>query len=37
LSNILERVVSGATKKNRLRELLVWNWKSAREAEKAAA
>ena len=37
LADILERMVSGATKNNRLHELLVWNWKSAREAEKAAA
>ena len=37
LSDVLERMVSGATKNNRLHELLVWNWKAAREAEKAAA
>lgn len=37
LTDILERMVSGATKNNRLHELLVWNWKAAREAEKAAA
>jgi transposase len=37
LTDILERMVSGATKNNRLDELLVWNWKAAREAEKAAA
>jgi transposase len=37
LADILERMVSGATKNNRLHELLVWNWKAAREAEKAAA
>src|SRR5271154_1366520 len=37
LADILERMVSGATKNNQLHELLVWNWKSAREAEKAAA
>src|SRR5208337_5374186 len=37
LTDVLERMVSGATKNNRLHELLVWNWKSAREAEKAAA
>jgi len=30
--DILERMVSGATQNNRLHELLVWNWKSAREA-----
>ena len=37
LADILERMVSGSTKNNRLHELLVWNWKGAREAEKAAA
>jgi transposase len=37
LADILERMVSGATKNNRLHELLVWNWKGAREAERAAA
>jgi transposase len=37
LVDVLERVVSGATKNNRLHELLVWNWKAAREAEKVAA
>lgn len=37
LTDVLERMVSGATKNNRLHELLVWNWKAAREAEKAAA
>jgi transposase len=37
LTDILERMVSGATKNNQLHELLVWNWKAAREAEKAAA
>jgi hypothetical protein len=37
LTDILERMVSGATKNNRLDGLLVWNWKAAREAEKAAA
>src|ERR1700677_4516011 len=37
LTDVLERMVSGATKNNRLDELLVWNWKAAREAEKAAA
>lgn len=37
LTDILERMVSGATKINRLHELLVWNWKAAREAEKLAA
>ncbi|MGO8834177.1 MAG: IS66 family transposase [Roseiarcus sp.] len=37
LTDVLERMVSGATKNNQLHELLVWNWKAAREAEKAAA
>ena len=37
LADVLERMVSGATKNNRLRELLVWNWKATREAEKVAA
>lgn len=37
LADILERMVSGATKSNQLRELLVWNWKAAREAERTAA
>ena len=31
LADVLERMVSGATKNNQLRELLVWNWKAARE------
>jgi transposase len=37
LADILERMVSGATKNNQLHELLVWNWKAAREAEGRAA
>lgn len=39
LTDILERIVSGQTKSHQLHELLVWNWKAAREAgsEKAAA
>ena len=37
LTDILERMVSGATKNNRLHELLVWNWKAAREAQGRAA
>jgi transposase len=32
LADILQRMVSGATKNNQLHELLVWNWKAAREA-----
>ena len=37
LVDVLERMVSGATKANQLHELLVWNWKAAREAERRAA
>jgi hypothetical protein len=37
LTDVLEHMVSGATKNNQLHELFVWNWKAAREAEKAAA
>lgn len=39
LTDVLERIVSGATKNDQLHELLAWNWKAAREAEtnKAAA
>ncbi len=33
LTDVLERIVSGRTKVNRLSELLVWNWKAARAAE----
>jgi transposase len=32
LTDILERIVSGSTKINRLHELLPWEWKSARTA-----
>ncbi|HME85283.1 MAG TPA: IS66 family transposase [Roseiarcus sp.] len=37
LADVLERMVSGQTKNNQLHELLVWNWKAAREAEARAA
>ena len=37
LADILERMVSGATTNNRLHELLVWNWKAARETAGIAA
>ena len=37
LVDVLERMVSGAAKANQLHELLAWNWKAAREAEKRAA
>jgi hypothetical protein len=39
LTDVLERIVSGRTKNNQLDELLVWEWKAARETEaiKAAA
>ncbi|MHC2773644.1 transposase domain-containing protein, partial [Bradyrhizobium liaoningense] len=36
LVDVLDRMVSGATKTNQLHELLAWNWKAAREAEKRA-
>jgi hypothetical protein len=31
--NVLERIVSGRTKRLELETLLPWNWKAAREAE----
>jgi transposase len=38
LTDVLERSVSGQTKSHQLRELLAWNWKTARErTERAAA
>ena len=39
LTDVLERIVSGRTKINQLRELLPWQWKKARQAAamKAAA
>jgi transposase len=37
LADVLERMVSGQTKNNQLHELLVWNWRAAREAEARAA
>jgi hypothetical protein len=37
LTDVLERIVSGGTKNNRLHELFAWNWKAAREAEIEAA
>lgn len=37
LTDVLERMVSGATTNDQLHELLVWNWKAAREAKRAAA
>jgi len=37
LTDVLERMVSGRTTNDRLHELLAWNWKAAREAEKRAA
>ena len=36
LADVLERVVSGATKANALAELLPWAWKAAREQQAAA-
>ena len=37
LADVLDRIVSGSTKVNALRELLPWNWKAARAAPIAAA
>jgi transposase len=37
LADVLDRIVSGRTKVNALRELLPWNWKAARAASIAAA
>jgi len=37
LGDVLERIVSGRTKVNALRELLPWHWKAARSAPIAAA
>ena len=37
LADVLERIVSGRTKVNGLRELLPWNWKAARSAPIAVA
>jgi len=37
LADVLERIVSGATKVNALGDLLPWNWKAAREASATAA
>lgn len=35
LADVLDRIVSGRTKVNVLRELLPWEWKAAREAAAA--
>jgi hypothetical protein len=35
LADVLDRIVSGRTKANALRELLPWEWKAAREAAAA--
>ena len=35
LTDVLERVVSGRTKRHELETLLPWNWKAAKEAEAA--
>jgi transposase len=35
LADVLDRIVSGRTKANALRELLPWEWKAAREPEAA--
>ena len=37
LTDVLERIVSGATTNDRLAELLAWNWKAARQQAKLAA
>ena len=37
LADVLDRIVSGRTKVNALRELLPWNWKAARQAPIATA
>jgi transposase len=38
LADVLERIVSERTKHHQLSQLLVWNWKAARErSERAAA
>jgi transposase len=36
LTDVLDRIVSGRTKVNALRELLPWEWKAARAASMAA-
>jgi transposase len=35
LADVLDRIVSGRTKANALRELLPWEWKAARDAAAA--
>ena len=35
LTDVLERIVSGRTKRHELETLLPWNWNAAREAEAA--
>ncbi len=37
LADVLDRIVSGRTKVNALRELLPWDWNAARAAPIAAA
>jgi transposase len=37
LADVLDRIVSGRTKVNALRELLPWNWKAARAVPTAVA
>jgi hypothetical protein len=32
LTDVLERIISGRTKVNALKELLPWEWKAARDA-----
>ena len=35
LTYVLERIVSGRTKRHELETLLPWNWKAAKEVEEA--
>jgi transposase len=35
LTDVLERIISGRTKVNALKELLPWEWKAARDAAMA--
>lgn len=37
LEDVLERIVSGGTRNNALRELLPWNWKATRDPVAATA
>lgn len=37
LTDVLQRVVAGTTKKNELHTLLPWNWKAAKAVEAASS